>query len=195
MDLKLRYRVAIALASLLVLLTLMQDSYAKYVTSASASTDMTIARWSILINNSDITSNNNFSNTITPIFPGNNYIASGIFAPTSEGYFDLVIDYSRVDVSFNKIISVAHNNTNTISDLIITEYSINGGTATPVNDTSVTINGSVLLSEAQRTEVIRFYVKWQDDNNENMDNEEDTQATVDGVASLLVNASFTQRAN
>ena len=40
--------------SLFYCITLMQDTYAKYVSSAEANATLTIARWNILINNQDI---------------------------------------------------------------------------------------------------------------------------------------------
>ena len=68
--------------------------YAKYTTSANSQTDVPIARWNILVNNISIKNNTDISNTLTPVFPGNENIASNIIAPTAEGYFDLNFDFS-----------------------------------------------------------------------------------------------------
>ena len=79
----------VALMSLFYLITLVQDTYAKYVTSTDATADFTIARWNILINDQDILQNSNFSDTIEPVFSGTSYIKDGIVAPTAEGHFDI----------------------------------------------------------------------------------------------------------
>ena len=73
--------------------------YAKYLTSTEGSTHFTIANWNIKVNNLSIKTDTDISNTIIPVFPGNDHIASGIIAPTAEGYFDLTFDFSDADVS------------------------------------------------------------------------------------------------
>ena len=196
MNLKRSHRFMIAFVALFMFISLIQDSYAKYLTNATANTNMTVARWSIKINNSDITSSGDFSNTIVPVFAGNTHIASDIVAPLSEGYFDIAIDFTNVDVSFDQSISVKHATSNTISDLIITGYSIDGGTTiTSVGSSTALIEKSVLLSQVQRTVTYRIYVKWVDGIGETMNNASDTQATKTGNASLDVNVLFTQKAN
>jgi len=192
---KKRYRFLLATFSLFILITLIQDSFAKYVTNANANTNISIARWNILVNNQDITSNSNFSNTITPVFPGTEHIAAGIIAPLSEGYFDIILNYSEVDVSFNKTINLNHHDSNTIQDLIFVGYSINGGNMIEVNDRSLELLNTVSLNDLDRIRTYRFYVKWLDGEGELMDNEADTIATRYGNASIRVGVNFTQIPN
>ena len=71
------------------LLFYMIQIYAKYLTSAEGNTKLTIANWNIIVNNLSIKNNTDISNSIVPIFPGTEHIASNIIAPTAEGYFDL----------------------------------------------------------------------------------------------------------
>ena len=73
----------VALMSLFYCLTFMQDTYAKYLSSATATTNLTIARWNILVNNQDVANNSNFSETISPVFQGSTYIAPDVIAPTA----------------------------------------------------------------------------------------------------------------
>ena len=186
-----RTRVIVALLSLLILLSLIQESYAKYITNASANTNMSIARWNIKVNTQDIINNNDFSEKITPVFPGNAYIASDILAPMSEGYIDLIIDHAQVDVAFNEVITLSYAAENTIDDLIITGYLIDSGVVTNFT-TNTIINYSVPKNPTTTSHKIRIYVKWLDGTGETMDNEADTQATVDGIASINVNVSFIQ---
>ena len=191
MDSKQKIPFLLALVSLFIFLTLIQDSYAKYVSNADASTNLTIARWNIKINNQDIVNNNNFSDNIVPVFPGNDYIAQDIIAPTSEGYFDLIIDYSNVDVAFNKTISINPGQDNTIEDLKITGYSVDGEELIHFTDTTI-ITNSVELNQTNKTQTYRIYIKWIDDENEIMTNEDDTNATINGMATINVNVSFIQ---
>ena len=51
----------VALISLFYCVSIMQDTYGKYLTSAEANAELTIARWSILVNSQDIVNNSNFS--------------------------------------------------------------------------------------------------------------------------------------
>ena len=83
MKIKKKIVLFIALISLFYLVTTIENTYAKYISSATAEADMTIARWNILVNNQDILNNSNFSNTISPVFAGTQYINSGVIAPTS----------------------------------------------------------------------------------------------------------------
>ena len=193
MEIKRSYRFLIAFIFLFIFISLIQDSYAKYLTDAKANTNITIARWSILVNDEDITNNGNFSNTIEPVFTGNSNAASGILAPLSEGYFDIVLDYTNVDVAFDQEISLSHALDNTITDLMITKYNINAGNNVAVNATSTTISKTVLLSEVNRIETYRIYVKWIDGDGETMDNAADTLATKNGKASIKIDISFIQK--
>ena len=194
MHLKQHYRFIVAFISLLLLLSFIQDTYAKYSTNASATTDITIAGWNILINNSDITNESDFSNAITPIFPGTTHIASNVLAPLSEGYFDIEVNATDVDVSFVETITLNHGLDNTITDLIISGYSIDGGTKINFGTGAKTITNDFLLTDA-RIRTYRIYVNWLDGTGETMDNEDDTEAVKAGEASISVNANFVQKPN
>ena len=85
----------VALMSLLYCITLMQDTYAKYVSSAVENAELTIARWSILINDQDVVNESNFTDTISPVFNGSTNIASDVIAPTAQGYFELLLNGTK----------------------------------------------------------------------------------------------------
>ena len=179
----------IALMSLFYCVSLMQETYAKYVSSASANAELTIARWNILVNSQDIVDNSNFSSTITPTFAGTTHIKNGIIAPTAEGYFDITINGSNTDVSFDYAISLSLASANTVSDLVITKYVIDN----VEYNYSSGITGSILLNDQTRSKTITVYVKWDDTAaTETMDNEDDTAATVNGVAAIRVDVNVVQ---
>lgn len=181
-----------ALVSLFYCVSLVQSTYAKYITSADASANLTIAKWNILVNDQDIINDSNFSSTITPELLENSNIKAGVIAPTSEGYFDITIDASETDVSFEYEITVDNSEDNTVDDLIIEKYVIDS--IETAYDGSLT--NTVAYDDEDKTVTIRFYLKWNDDaTTETMDNTDDVQATLDGVAAVNVNINFTQLRN
>jgi hypothetical protein len=167
----------------------MQETYAKYISSASANANLTIARWNILVNNQDIVNNSNFTDTIVPTFAGTSNIRSGVIAPTAEGYFDITINGDNTDVSFSYSVTVSNANSNTVDDLIITKYVIDN----VEYQYNGAITNSILLNAVNRSVSIRFYVKWNDDvATQTMDNDADTAETVNGVAAVRVDVNVIQ---
>lgn len=171
-------------------------TYSRYRSSASGTAEVSIARWNIKVNNATIKNNSDLSNVITPIFTGTKDINPNIIAPTAEGYFDLSLDYTDTDVSFDYSITVNPNSNSSVQDLVATGYSFDGGTTIINLGSTPTITDAVLKSDNVRTKDIRIYIKW-DDENGTMDNSADTAATIPENAKALldVNVLFTQNAN
>lgn len=188
MKIKKKVAIFIALISMFYCVSLIQSTYAKYVTSATGTTNLTIARWKIVVNNQDVTNNSDFSSTITPAFISDSNIRSGVLAPTSQGYFDIIIDATDVDVSMSYTIDVSHSSLNTVSDLNILSYTIDNVTTTYTG----AITNQILLTDQVRTKTVRFNVEWFDGTGEDMDNSDDTTAADEGVAALDVDIDFIQ---
>ena len=179
-----------ALMCLFYCLTLMQDTYAKYISSATSSANLTIARWNILINNQDILQNSNFSDTIQPQFAGTSNIKSGVIAPTAEGYFDIVLNGQATDVSFRYTITASVSNQSTVTDLEITSYEIDGVEYDPETDP---ITEVIAFDAQNKTRTITFYIKWNDDSStETMNNTLDTASARNGVAAFDINVNVIQ---
>lgn len=187
----------LAFISLFISLSLIQVTYSKYQTTTNGTADMQIARWKISVNNEDITTSTALTNKITPIFSGNSNIRDGYIAPKSEGYFDVVIDTTNVDVSFKYQISTSVADDSDVKDLVVTGYSMNGGEIIPVSGNINDISNTILYSNiSQRTINLRIYISWLDGDGETMDNASDTAATLKtGTAKLMVLLSFVQVAN
>ena len=179
----------IALISLFYCVSFMQDTYAKYLSSAVETAELTIARWSILINNQDVVNESNFTDTITPVFAGTTNIKSDVIAPTATGYFELIIDGTNTDVSFQYSISIDTTDS-VVDDLKIVSYEIDN-TTTTFSGSAVT--GNILLNDLSRSKTIRFNVEW-DDNalTETMDNEADTLASAEETTEFTVNVNLIQ---
>ena len=169
--------------SVIFTIVVIVQTYARYVTTVSGNTNMTIARWNIVVNTVSIRSGMDLSNVIVPVFPGNENIAENVLAPTAEGYFDLVIDFSEVDVSFEYAISILSDEGNVVKDLIITGYSIDGATMQTFTGSDKVITQPISYTddilEGTTTRNVRVYIMW-DDNPETttMNDAADTATTL-----------------
>ena len=189
-----KFKLLLAMISLLVLTNTIQESYAKYISSASASSNFTIAQWTFKVNDQDVLNNSDFSSTIVPVIDANNNIKEGYIAPTSTGYFDVVVDYSEVGVSFNEVVSVSYAQDSAVSDLVLTGYTLNGGSLVEI-ESGDEIELSHDLGSATTQDSFRFYVQWIDGTDETMDNDADTAASKEEITSMDVNINFIQKAN
>ena len=179
----------LALLALFYCVSLIQSTYAKYLSTADADTNITIARWNVLVNNQDISQNSNFSEVLEPTFTGNENIKDGVIAPTATGYFDITLDGSTTDVSFSYDISLSEADDNTVTDLKITKYEIDGHSYTYNGP----ISGNILLNDQNRALTVRVYVEWVDQtDDETMTNVDDTTAANSGVAKFKVNVNVIQ---
>lgn len=186
----------IASISLIFSIFTINDTYGKYQSSAVGQADFGIARWKIKINNQSILSNTSITNTITPTLSGNDNVEDGYIAPTSEGYFDIVIDTSAVDVSYSYNVSTTVAQDSSVKDLIVTGYSINGGSKVSITNDNPDISNTVLQSSKVDTINLRIYIKWDDSASATMNNSEDTEVGINGEqAKLNVLLSFVQVAS
>lgn len=190
---KKKYVIVLLFISFCLCLFFIQDSLAKYLTSASETANMSIARWKIIVNNKDIRDGSDSSTIISPVFFKNDNIASDIIAPGSEGYFDLIIDAKAADVSFKYKIDITTDENSAVKDLIAIKYKINDGEEILFTGGNQTIEKSVLHSENTDVINIRVYIKWNDGDGSQMDNQADTVATQNKNGAILkVNMNFTQ---
>lgn len=190
-----KLKLLLACISLLICISFIKETYAKYVTETSAGVDITIAKWKILVNNQDIVNNNNLTSTITPKFTGNTNIKDDVIAPGATGYFDLIIDPTNTDVTFSYEITSSVNENSSVKDLYITGYSINDNEEIKFKEEEQKIIKDTIFYEEQRIPTkIRVFISWQDGENETMNNIADTSATQikDKTAKVDVNIKFIQ---
>src|SRR5574344_378236 len=189
-----KLKLILAFISLIFCITTVQQTYAKYVTSTTAGANMTIARGRILVNTEDVHTGTYMQNNIIPTFNATQYIKENVVAPTSEGYFDIVLDSSNTDLSFTYSITTSVATTSSVTDLVIQGYSLNGGDITTFSGTNRTITGNVLYNSGVTTNTIRIYIKWDDSADATMNNTADTNASYDTEhqPAVNVNLSFIQ---
>lgn len=185
--------ILLVVLSIILCLFFVQESLAKYITAADETANISIARWKILVNDEDIRDENTVNTVINPVFLGNDNIAENIIAPTSEGYFDLIIDAREADVSFKYKISMSVNQNSSVKDLVASKYVVNGGEPITMDINNQTIENTVLYGNNNSTINIRVYIVWNDGDGSLMDNSADTLATTSGNSAMMnVSLNFTQ---
>lgn len=205
--------------TIVLLIFILSSTYARYRSTKELELTSDVARWNIKLNGESITDTSvDFSSIITPVFPGNSHVAPNVIAPTVEGYFDVVIDYSEVDVSFTYSFLI-NSSESLVTDLVVFKYDVfdcditdtanAGATAsstTTIADSdlsnSATVTGNIPYSASatDKTKSIRVYVKWIDNLIATMNNAADTNATITNETtagahatnSLAITASFVQ---
>ena len=188
-----RFRILLVFIPLSFLLCFMSNTYSRYVAGATGDLKMSFAQWQILVNNEDITNNSSSSIVLTPVIDANDYVKNNKIAPASTGYFDINIDPTNVDVSFNYNISLKVLNEN-MPDLMITKYAIldsdfdeSKDTITYKNVENNLISGSLELKDINvftggdeitdsnfKPFTIRICFEWYEGNDEKMNDEADT---------------------
>lgn len=188
----------IALIALSVCLCIMSSTYSRYVSDANGNIDMMFAKWQILINNNDITNNSSSEVSFVPVIKENINIADGVVAPSSEGYFDIIIDPTNVDMSFSYSILFENINED-IPDLKLTGYSILPAGYIEGNPLEITALTNNTLTKEMFIDnenefvpiTIRAYFEWYEGESETMNDESDTAI---GVAAANEETIFSIRA-
>ena len=180
-------------------LSIVSNTYSRYVAAAEGNIDLALANWQILLNNEDITNSSSSVGQINPVILENENVANNKLAPSSKGYFDINIDASSVELSFNYDIKI--NKNEILDDLLITKYQIieedtNSDETEYIDVVNKEINGTIDYSEENTIKPfkIRVFFEWFDGDSEESNNESDTEI-VNNNDSLTIDATikFTQK--
>lgn len=198
---KTRVKILLVFVLLSFSLSIMSNTYSRYITDTTGDIEMVFAKWQILVNNEDITQNNTSSVEITPTLLENENVAQNKLAPTSEGYYDVVIDPSNVDVSFNYKLSIT--NDKNMKDLIIDKYTIISEDSDLdnleyINIEDNTISNSLNVIDGQnfKSFTIRVHFVWYDEDDNQMSDEEDMEFVNENEnITIQTNISFEQKLN
>lgn len=203
-----KIKLMIFLLCLVVLISTINTTYARYASSTTGTVTTDFARWQIFVNSQNITENYGSSLTFTPIIEENKNIAANKIAPTSSGYFDVAINPTAVDVSFTYEISLNSVEGSELTDIIITNYAIVEGEEITSESTieKQTFTGASIKNtlkydnDAENGEfsfspfVVRVFFAWVDDETGTMDDEDDTAignaATSDEGVNYNITASI-----
>ena len=202
-----KVRFILAFVSLSICLCFMSSTYSRYVADTSGNIDVLFAKWQILVNDTDITTNTESTITFSPVIEENEYVAPNVVAPSSKGYFDIEINPTNVNVSFEYLIDLEIDNS-IVTDLIITKYAILPSTyidGDPIETIELEedyITNSLYFDRNVEqfqfeTFTIRIYFEWYEGENEVMNDEDDTQighlaAEEELTFTIGANIAFTQ---
>ena len=187
-----RIKIILILLTLSVTLSFMSDTYSRYVVDTSSNVELSFANWQILVNNQDITDSTTSTLEITPIIEASKKVKDNKIAPSSKGYFDILVNPSNVEVSFDYTVNVKVLNEN-MPDILISKYAIldskyvEGTTTVTKNDlTNNEIKGSATFDNKKENFsfepfTIRIYFEWYEGENESMNDEKDTEIGLDSA--------------
>lgn len=187
MTISKKIKIILLLLSLSLTMAFMSDTYSRYVADTTGDVEVQFAKWQILVNEEDITSGEKKSIDLQPVVIANEHVAADTFAPSSEGYFDIAVDPSNINVSFGYTISLEVLNKD-MPDLMITQYSLldEVGVEGDKNDIDSTSNVNGVIENAITKQVlydkdepfkpftIRIYFEWFEGEGEQQDDEADT---------------------
>ena len=194
-----KFKILLVISSLALTLSLMSNTYSRYVADVDSNIDLLFAKWQILVNENDITNNTTTSINITPVMEENVNVAENTVAPSSKGYFNIDIDPSNAGVSFDYSINLNIEDEN-MPDLMISKYAVldkdynEGDQITTTTILNNTIDGTVDYNATTHEPfTVRVFFEWYEGVDEKMDDEADTNIGYEAALndkSLLVNASI-----
>ncbi len=186
-----RIKIILILLTLSVTLSFMSDTYSRYVVDTTSNVEVSFAKWQILLNETDITNNTTSSINISPTIETSENVKDNTIAPSSKGYFDILVDPTNVEVSFNYKVTIDILNEN-LPDILISKYAIlddtyvEGNTITTTDITENEITGTMTFNNNTenfqfKPYTIRVYFEWFEGTNEEQDDTKDTEIGKDAA--------------
>lgn len=144
------------------------DTYGLFESNKTQVVDSPIAKWNILINETNINESINFNIDNFQI-DENTTVKSGKIAPGTTGYFDIVIDPSDTEVSFRYDLTI--DNSELSSSFTIEQIEETNG-FTIIRTSVNTYSNIITLADIKNgvKNNIRVHIKWQN-NEENNDSD------------------------
>lgn len=192
---KSKFKVLIVIITLAFSLSIMSNTYSRYVADATGDVELTFAKWQILINNNDITNEETRTIAVTPTILANENVAANKLAPSSIGYYDIEIDPTNVETSFNYQVTIS--DIEEMPDLLITKYQIIiDGVTTEYEIEDNTIEGTLNYGDEDfDVFTLRIFFEWYDEEGNTMSDEDDTTLSEQETISIETNITFEQKIN
>ena len=177
---KLRILQILCLISLLITFVSIQRTYARYFEKVDTTYDTHIKRWLIRINEHNINEETSLEKIVQPVIvDAENMNNNSTLVPGRTGYFDMVIDYSFVDLAFEYDFSIEQLNTKKLDDFEIYGYEIVDGDKSTITETKE-IKGIIdptteVNSNNEKKREIKVLFRWNDGTGSTMNNKADTQ--------------------
>ena len=176
---KLRVLEILCIISLLYTIFSIRRTYARYFEKVDTTYQTHIKRWLIKINDLNIHEAKSLSEVVQPVLVENENMNNNTLVPGRTGYFDMMIDYTYVDLAFKYEFSIEQLNETQLKDFEIYGYEIVDGDKSTVTETKQ-IKGVIdpdkdLNSANEKKRDIRILFRWNDGDGSIMDNKLDTQ--------------------
>lgn len=177
---KLRILQVLCIISLLITFISIQRTYARYFEKVDTTYDTHIKRWLIKVNDHVIHEESTLSEVVQPVIvEDENMNNNNTLVPGRTGYFDLVIDYTYVDLAFEYDFSIEQLNNTKLADFEVYGYEIVDGDKSTVTETKE-IKGVIdptteLNSSGEKKREVKVLFRWNDGEGSTMNNKADTE--------------------
>ena len=204
---KLRIIQIMCIISILITIFSIQRTYAKYFEKVDIRYQTNIKRWLINVNTYNIHEMSELNQVMQPVIVDDeNMNNNNTLVPGRKGYFEMLIDYSAVDLAFEYEFYIEQLNNNPLEDFGIYGYEVIDADGTSTVTETKEIKGVIdptteVDSNGDKKRKIRVLFRWNDENAdtadsasaEGMNNLEDTQfrgetdtsADADGLHTVL----------
>lgn len=186
---KLRMIQIMCIISILITIFSIQRTYAKYFEKVDTTYQTHIKRWLINVNTFNIHEMNELSQVMQPVLVDNeNMNNNNTLVPGRRGYFEMLIDYSSVDLAFEYEFFIEQLNSTPLEDFEIYGYEVIDADGTSTVTETKEIKGVIdpateVDSNGDKKRNIRILFRWNDVNADTtdsasvagMNNYEDTQ--------------------
>ena len=161
---KLRVLEILCIISLLFTIFSIRRTYARYFEKVDTTYQTHIKRWLIKINDLNIHEAKSLSEVVQPVLVENENMNNNTLVPGRTGYFDMMIDYTYVDLAFKYEFSIEQLNETQLKDFEIYGYEIVDGDKSTVTETKQ-IKGVIdpnkdLNSANEKKRDIRILFRW-----------------------------------
>lgn len=181
---KMRIIEILCVISLIITIFSIQRTYARYFEQVDTTYNTNIKRWLVKVNDKIVHDAETLNEIMEPIMTENENINTQILVPGQTGYFEMLIDYTEVDVAFEYEFSMEQLNETPLEDFEIYGYEVwdvVDGVNTVIETKETTeIKGVIdptteMNNAGEKKREIRVLFRWNDGEGSTMDNKADTQ--------------------
>lgn len=182
----------LALVLLIITVFIILKTYGLFETKTELNVQSEVGKWVILVNNTDITQQENTKFSVDKIiWDQNDEIKEGKIAPGASGYFDIVIDPTDTDVSVRYDIGFDFSEFENTNITITSIQEINDKKIVKTGNNKYT--GIITLDEisAGTTNTIRVNIAWEN-NEENNEHDSNLSSVPNTILNIPVTINVSQ---
>lgn len=183
-------KIILLILVLIVLFLVIRSTYSKYISTKDSGTTFHISKWNILLNDKNISENEDFTQDIQITYDENTEnVAQNVIVPTSTGHFEIKLESTGTELPFEYTLKIKPENNiaNSHPDFKIKSYILNSdplveltadqteivGQVEPPKDANGNFTGQEVINN------FTIYVEWDDSENNVLDNQGDVAISKD----------------